>query len=333
MRETRVKSWNNYLLGAFVAVATILCPSARAADGVEVSWPKIIRIVVPFSPGAANDTFARALGKELTQSLGSTIVVENRPGAGGSIGAELVARAAPDGATILLTSVTYATNAALQKNVSFDPTGSLAPVAMVAHGPMLIAVNGNSPYKTLTELLAASRGSATTVTYGSAGIGSIAHMSSELLNAMAKTDARHIPYKGVSNAVADLLGGRIDFLVTTIASVRGQIQTGTLRALAVTSLEKSPLAPNIPPVAQDIPGYSVEAWWGIFAPAGMSAVQMDALNGAIRKANGSPELQRLYAAEGAEGGTLTRAAFADYVRADIKKWRDLASGRHIDLDR
>lgn len=294
--------------------------------------PKTIKIVVPFSAGAANDSFARTLGKRIATKFGVTVVIENKPGAGGSIGAEAVARAPADGATLLLSSVTFVTNAAVQKKLPFDPIQAFTPVAMVAKGPMLVVVNGKSRFRSMEDLLRESKGLDTGVSYGSAGPGSIAHLSSELLNAMAKTSARHIPYKGVANAVTDLMGGQIDFVVTTVASAKAGIDAGSLRALGVSTLTKSKLTGDIPPVAVAVPGYTVEAWWGVFAPAGTPDAIVQALNAEIRAAGLDPEIRDLYTREGAEAGVMSSQEFAQFVRNEIVRWRKLAEARKIELD-
>jgi len=314
-----------------MAIASIsLTPAIAFPQAVPL--PKVVKIIVPFSAGAANDLFARVLAPRIGSKFNNSVVVDNRPGASGSIGAEAVARAAPDGATFLLTSVSYATNAAIQKKLPFDPNTAFVPIAMVARGPMLVVVGGKSRFKTLEQLLNESKGANTSVTYGSAGTGSIAHMSAELLNAMAGTSARHVPYKGVSNAVIDLLGGRIDFVVTTVASVSAQIQTGALRALAVTTPRRSTVTGDLVPVAAAVPGYTVEAWWGVFAPAKTPDAIVQALNAEILAAGQSPEVREIYEREGAEAGTMTSGEFAAFLRQELVKWRQLANTRKIDAE-
>ena len=313
------------------AVAALtLAPAAAWAQ--QRLLPPMVKMIVPFSPGAANDLFARALAKRISTRLNTNVIVDNRPGGGGSIGTLEAARSAPDGATTLLTSVSFATDAAIKKKLPYDPIRSFTPVAMVARGPMLVVVNGRSRFKTLDQLVAEGKAPNASVTYGSAGPGSIAHMSTELLNTLARTSLRHVPYRGVANAVTDLLGGQIDMLITTVASVRGHIQSGALRGLATTSARRSRLADNLAPVSETVPGYAVEAWWGVFAPAKTADATVQALNAEIVLAGKSSEFRELYEREGTEAGAMSSAEFAAFVQEELGRWRRLADTRKIEVD-
>jgi tripartite-type tricarboxylate transporter receptor subunit TctC len=294
--------------------------------------PKIVRIVVPFSPGGSNDVFARAIGQRLMTKFNITVIVDNRPGAGGAVGSEMVARAEPDGATLLLTSVSFATNAAVQKNLGYDPLKSFAPVALLARGPMLLTVGKSTPYKTLAEYIAAARDPKSRISYGSAGIGSIGHMSGEMLNAMAGTQSLHVPYKGISNAVTDLIGGNLQMMITTAASVSGPLKAGLIRPIAVTSLKRSKFAPDLPPIAEVVPGYSVEVWWAMLAPAKTPKAIVDMLNAEIRASGETAEMRELYARESTEPGQLNATEFGSFLSDEIAKWRRLAKDRNITLD-
>ncbi len=298
-----------------------------------VSFPKTMTIIVPFAPGASNDTFARVLAQQLGPKLGVTMIVDNKPGAGGSIGAGYVARAKPDGSTLLLTSSTFTGNAAVQKKLPYDPIKAFTPVAMLASGPMVVAVGSNTPYKSVAELLAAARAKKGEITYGSAGIGSINQMASELLNSMARVEMTHVPYKGISNAITDMIGGQLQMVIASFPSIAEQAKAGKVRSLAVTSAKRSKFAPELATVADTVPGYNVELWWGIFAPAGMPQSMVERLNAEIRKIIATPEMQKRFAQEGADPSTsMTAGEFAAYVRADIEKWRKVASERNITAD-
>ena len=294
--------------------------------------PKTVKIIVPFSPGGSNDLFARAIGQRLARKFDVTVIVDNKPGAGGAIGSEMVARADPDGSTLLVTSVSFATNAAVQKNLSYDPLKSFAPVALLARGPMLLTVASTTPYKTPAQYLAAARDPKSRINYGSAGIGSIGHMGGEMLNAMAGTQSLHVPYKGISNAVSDLIGGNLQMMVTTAASVSGPLKAGSIRPIAVTSLTRSKFAPDLPPIADVVPGFSLEVWWAVLAPAKTPKVIIEMLNAEIRASGETPEMRELYARESTEPGQLTPAEAGIFLADEIAKWRRVAKDRNITLD-
>jgi tripartite-type tricarboxylate transporter receptor subunit TctC len=324
---------------ALVLVSAVLTAFASAAGAAaqpapaSVVWPKQITLLVPFPPGASNDTFARALAQKLAPRLGVTIIVDNKPGAGGSIGAGMVANSAPNGTMLMLTSSTFATNSAVQRKLPYDPVKSFTPIALVAKGPLVIAVGANTPYQKLTELLAAAKADKTKLSYGSAGFGSINHMGIEIMNSLAKVEMTHIPYKGISFAITDVIGGHIQFTLATLPSVASQAKGGHVRALAVSSKERSVFMPEVPPVADTLPGYDVEIWWGILAPAGMPTDMAEALNAEIRKVIDEPDMRARFAQEGAEPSiTMNAAQFAEHVKTDIEKWRNIARERNILAD-
>jgi tripartite-type tricarboxylate transporter receptor subunit TctC len=296
------------------------------------TMPKTVKIIVPFSPGGSNDLFARAIGQRLARKFDITVIVDNKPGAGGAIGSDMVARAEPDGSTLLLTSASFATNAAVQKNLAYDPLKSFAPVALLARGPMLLTVSSTTPYKTPAQYLEAARDPKSRINYGSAGVGSIGHMSGELLNVMAGTQALHVPYKGISNAVSDQIGGNLQMMVTTAASVSGPLKAGSIRPIAVTSAKRSRFAPELPPLADAVPGFNIEVWWAVLAPAKTPKAIVDMLNAEIRAAGETPEMRELYARESTEPGQLSPAEFTAFLADEVAKWRRLAKDRNITLD-
>lgn len=321
-------SWNETARGAMLAAGCGLLLSAGPV-AAQSELPKTVKIVVPFSAGGSNDLFARAIGQRIASKFNVTVVVDNKPGAGGSIGSDMVARAEPDGGTLLLTSVSFSTNAAVQPKLPYDALKSFAPVALVSRGPMLLVVSSQTPYKTTAQLLAAAKESRGKLNYGSAGIGSVGQMGSELLNSMAGTQVQHVPYKGISNAVSDMIGGNVEMMVTTAASVNGPLKAGSIRPIAVTSAQRSKFAPDLPTVAESLPGYAVEAWWGVFAPAKTPKALVDKLNAEIRAAGQTEELRELYARESTEAGTMTADQFAGFVAAEVGKWSKLAKDRNI----
>jgi len=305
---------------------------ATAAQAQDAPLPKLIKIVVPFSPGGSNDLFARALAQKLGAKLGVSVIVENKAGAAGAIGAQAVATAEPDGATLLLNSVSFTTNAAVAAKLPYDPIKSFAPVALLNRGPMLLIVGNATPYKTPEDVLTAIRSPARDVNYGSAGLGSIGQMASELLNSATRGQAVHVPYKGISNAAADMMGGNLQIMITTAASVAGPLKGGMIRPIAVTSAKRSAFMPGLPALAESVPGYSVESWWGVFAPAKTPRPLVERLNREIRAAADTPEMRELFARESTEPGNMTPDQFGDYVQAEVGKWRKLAQERNITAD-
>jgi len=309
------------VLGACLSVAPVLAQ--------ETPLPKLIKIIVPFSPGASNDLFGRALAQRMSARLGTTVIVENKPGAGGAIGAEVVARGEPDGSILMLSSNSFTTNAAMTAKLPYDMNKSFVPVAMVAKASMIVVVSANSPYKTLPQAIEAMRDPKLKLNYGSAGVGSLAHIATELFHSMAGTTALHVPYKGVSNAITDMLGNNIQIMITTVASVGEQIKAGKLRSLAVTSLERSQSMPEIPIVADYVSGYTVEGWWGVFAPGATPKPIVDRLNGVIRTITEQPDMRKLLAQESADPVPMNSAEFNTYYTDEILKWKKVARERNL----
>lgn len=323
---------NRYL--SSILFGTLACAAVGQASAAQpVELPKTITIIVPFNPGASNDTFARVLAQKLGPKLGVTVVVDNKPGAGGVIGSGYVARSAQDGSVLLLTSSTFTTAAAVQTKLPYDPIKSFAPVAMLASAPMILTVSAQTPYKTAAELLADARANKGKIYYGSAGVGSINHMSAEMLDSMAKTDMTHVPYKGTATAITDMISGQIQGMVASPSSAAASLKSGKLRALAVTSAKPSKLVPGVPTLAETVPGYEVNIWWGLFAPAGVPKPVVDKLNAEIRTIIDTPELRERFAQEGAEPSTtVTADQFAAYVRQELDKWNKVARERNITAD-
>ena len=303
--------------------------SVSPALAQETPLPKMIKIIVPFSPGASNDLFGRALAQRMSARLGTTVIVENKPGAGGAIGAEVVARGEPDGSILMLSSNSFTTNAAMTAKLPYDMNKSFVPVAMVAKASMIVVVSANSPYKTLPQAIEAMRDPKLKLNYGSAGVGSFAHIATELFHSMAGTTALHVPYKGVSNAITDMLGNNIQIMITTVASVGEQIKAGKLRSLAVTSLERSQSMPEIPIVADYVSGYTVEGWWGVFAPGATPKPIVDRLNGVIRTITEQPDMRKLLAQESADPVPMNSAEFNTYYTDEILKWKKVARERNL----
>ena len=312
-------------VGLCLSALTIMASSSVQAQSADL--PSVIRMIVPFTPGASNDVFARALSEQLSTKLGITVIVENKPGAGGIIGSAEVARAKPNGGTLLFSSNSFVTRAAVEEKLPFDPRKSFTPIAMVAQGAMLLVVSNETPFKSVKELIAASK--TQQVNYGSAGIGSIGQMGAELFNSMAGINMNHVPYKGITGVLTDMIGGRIEAMVTAPASIGGALKGKQIRPLAVTSAQPSPFFPDLPTVAQDLPGYEVDVWFGVYGPAGMPADMTAALNQAIREVSASPRMREVFAKEAASPSNMDVKEFAAYVDRELNQWQALAKSRGI----
>lgn len=307
--------------------------AAAPSTAAPVVLPKTITIVVPFGPGASNDSFARVIAQKLGPKIGSTVIVDNKPGAGSVIGSSFVSRAAADGSVLLLTSSTFTTSAAVQKNLPYDPVSGFTPVSLVATGPMLLTVGAQTPYKSAADLIADARANKGKINYASAGIGSINQMSAEMLNSMAKTDMTHVPYKGAAAGLTDMMAGQVQVMVASPASALGQLKSGKVRVLAVTSPKPSPLVPGVAPLNQTVLGYEVEIWWGIFAPRGTPAPVAERLNAEINDIINTPEMRERFAQEGAEPTrAVTPAQFGAYVNKELDKWRTVAQEKQISAE-
>jgi len=309
---------------------TLACVAAVTPIAQSADLPAQIKLVVPFAPGASNDLFARALVARLGPRIGATMAVEYRPGAGGVIGADQVMRSAPDGATLLFSSSAITSNAAVQAKLPYDPLADVAPVALVATSGLMMVVPVGSPHQKFEDLLKAIRSSKGQMTYASSGVGSINHVSTELMHSMAGTSGVHVPYKGISQVMLDMVAGRVDYLLTTVASSRAQVDGGKLRPLAVSSAGRSPFNPDLPPIADWVPGFAAEVWWGVFAPARVPAPLVNRLNVEIRAVIADPEMKALFAKEAAVAGNLDVPAFVRKYRDEIEVWRKVVTDRKIE---
>lgn len=328
-RSPVVRHLGATLVAICAALGAVSVPALAQAQS-KPALPDVIRIVVPFTPGGSNDVYARAIADQLGQSLGRSIIVENKPGAGGAIGSNDVARAKPDGSSLLFSSNSFVTRAAVDTKSPYDIRKSFEPVALVARGPMLVITNNDVPFKTVPELVKA--GKTESINYGSAGIGSIGQLSVELLNAMAGTKMTHIPYKGIAGGLTDMMGGRIELMITTPASLGGALEGKRVTAMAVTSPEPSKFFPNLPTVAATVPGYSVEVWWGMYAPAGTPKEIVNYLNQEIVKVTSSEKMIALLANEASEPSKMNADEFRSFVDAELTKWSTLAKDRNITLN-
>ena len=300
-------------------------PASKAAEGP-------LRIIVIVAPGGSADAMARMVSEKIGPLLNTMTVVENKPGAGGSIGSDLVARADPDGSALLLISTSFATNAAVRSNLPFDPITSFKPVALVAKGAMVLIVGNKTHYQNVAQIIAATKETNNTVNYSSAGMGSIGQLSVEHFKSLSNTRALHVPYQGINGAVTNMIGGNIDYMITTLASVGGQLKADLVRPIGVTSLERSKFFPGVAAIAETLPGYEVDVWWVVFAPAKTPDEVVNNLNEAIRSVSAEPDMLALFAKEGAEPTALTPQQTAEYVKHEVERWKQVARTGRIQVN-
>ena len=294
---------------------------------------KPVTIIVPYPPGGSNDTFARELARQLSDTWKIPVMVENRAGAGGSIGAAVVAKAPADGYTLCLLSSSFTTNAAIQSHLPFDPVNGFTPVGMVAKGPMLLTVSNNVPAKTTLELFRLARENPNKLNYGSSGQGSTNHFATELLMDAAQIQMTHVPYKGMGPAVTDVIGGHVDVLIASAPSIYQHVKAGRVRGLGVTSAGPSAVVPDLPPLASmGVPGYHFELWWGVLAPPGTPADIVAAINGDIDRILASPQMREVFLREGAEPAPMDPRQFAKTIRDEIEGWKQVAKAARITAD-
>lgn len=295
------------------------------------AWPaKPVTLVVGSAPGGSNDTFARAIGKKLAEALGQPVLVDNKPAGGGVIANAYVAKAPPDGYNLVVLSSTFTTGAAIRNNLQYDAIKSFKPVAMLGKGPLLVTVPNESPYKTIADLVAAAKANPGKLNYGTSGAGSINHFATELFTDAAGIKLTHVPYKGMGPATTDLLGGQIQVLVASAPSILGQVKGGRVRALAVTSANRSPVAPELPSLEQSgYKGSASELWWGVLAPAGTPQTVVDRLNAEINKIILSAEMKEFFLKEGAEPASMKPAEFEAFIAAEIERWKQVAKAADI----
>ena len=303
-----------------VAVSGILM---LAAAGAAAQYPaRPIRLIVPFPPGGPTDIVARPLAQMLGDALKTVVVVDNRGGAGGSLGADLVAKAAADGYTLLMATVgTHAINPSLYKKLPYDPVRDFTPIALVAAAPVAIVVHPSQPTTDLASLVTLAKRMPGKITYGSAGNGTPGHLTGEMFKAAAGIDLQHVPYKGSAPAVTDLIGGQIQMMFDPMQSVISHVQAGKLRAIAVSSAARAPVLPNVPTVAESgYKGFEFTAWWGVFAPATLPAAQAATLAGEIERIVRSNAFRDKLEPLGVLTTVLTLGAFGEFQVSELAKW-------------
>lgn len=325
---------NRSRFNALLLAATVL-PLGLALPAQAEEWPsKPIRWVVPFPPGGAMDAIARALGEKASKTLGQPVVIENKPGAGGNIGADFVAKSAPDGHTLMITSVGMATNKFLYAKLNYDPVKDFAPVSLLAVVPNVLVTNATQPnVKTVADVVANARAQPGRLTYASAGNGTSIHLAGEVLTSLAKVDMQHIPYKGSGPAVTDLLGGQVNYMFDSITSAKPHILSGKLRAIGLTTAKRSSALPNVPTLAEaGLPGYEVSPWFAVFVPAGTPKPIIARLNAALLGAMNQPDIKAKFATIGAEPVGSTPEEMGAHLSREIDRWGKLISEKNIKAD-
>jgi tripartite-type tricarboxylate transporter receptor subunit TctC len=314
--------------------ATVLSVAAVGAAQAQGYPNKPVRVIVPYPAGGTTDIIARVAAQQLSERLRQPFVVENKAGANGAIGSVEVARAPADGYTLLMgTASTHGINSAVYKSLPYDAVKDFAPVTIVASTPNIIAVHPSVPAKNLQELLALAKAQPGKLNYGSTSLGGSPHMSAELLKMMAGVDMVHVPYKGAAPMLTDLMGGQVQIGFDNLPSTINFVRSGKVRAIAVTTPQRWPGAPDIPTVAESgLPGYEVSGWFGLLAPAGTPAAVLATIQQALAEAVKQPDVNKQMLELGAQPVANTPDAFAKLVQADVAKWRDVVKTTGVKLD-
>jgi len=307
------------------AVGLMIAISGSAALAQTSKYPsRAVRMLVGFSPGGATDIIARLISPGLTESLEQSVVVENRPGASSQIAGELVAKSAPDGHTLLMTTQTLMTSQMIEKRTYPDLARDFAAVSLCATSPLILVVNPSLPVRSLKELIALARARPGEMNYGSGGVGTTPHLSGELLATMARLKLVHIPYKGEGPAIVDVLAGHLPFMFTNVTASSVHVQSGRMRALAVTGPQRAPAVPGVPTLAESgLPGFEVVGFFGVMAPAGTPREIVAQLNTEIGKVLARPDIRERFASQALEPGNQTAEQFGDYLRSEAVKWGKL----------
>ena len=317
------------------AVLRLIAASAALPAAARMTWAQAyparpLRIIVPFPAGQASDTVARLVGQSLSQRLGQPFVIENRTGAGGNIGTESVVRAMPDGYTLLLASLSNAVNATLYKKLNFDFIRDIAPVASIGGGPYLMVVNPSVPAKTVSEFIAYAKTNSGKINMGSSGSGSVSHIFGELFKMLTGVSLVHVPYRG--GYVPDLLSGQVQVVFGTISSCIQYVRSGMLRALAVTSATRSDALPDIPALAEFVPGYEASQWYGIGAPKETPADVVEKLNKAVNAVAADPAIRARLAGLGIDPTPMTSSAFGTFIADETEKWGKVIRAANIKVE-
>jgi tripartite-type tricarboxylate transporter receptor subunit TctC len=327
MNKFTRRIWLKRVIGASAVMAS------HATSIAQTKYPgKTIRVIVPYAPGGGTDVIGRKLLQNMAIQLGQPIIIDNRPGAGTVIGTDAVARAEPDGYTLLINTNAIAVNASLVKKLPYNTLQDLVPVGRICTGPNVIVVRADSPFKSLSDIIQASKAKPGSLSYASSGNGTAVHLAAELLKVTAKIRILHIPYRGAGPAYTDLLGGQVDMLFGTAGGVSKFIQSGRMRAIAVTSETRSPAYPDVPAVAETLPGYSANVWYGMFAPKGTPNAILNALNDSMRLAVNDPSYNADLVRDGLTAAVNSPSEMMAFMRSEVDRWQKVVTEAGITLD-
>ena len=311
--------------------AVLVCATAAlASTHAFAAYPdKPIRLVVPFAPGGGTDLVARTLAVGMGKELGQQVIIDNKPGAGTIIGTDSVAKSAPDGYSIVIATFAHAVNPSLSPKLPFDTSKAFTPISLIAKGPNVLVVKADSPFKSVKDVIAAAKAKPGKLTYASQGNGTSAHLAGEMFTNLTKVQMIHVPYRGAGPAITDLLGGQVDMIFGTAAAVATFVDSGKLRAIGVTSVSPSPALKGVAPIGQDVPGYQVESWYGLYAPVGTPAEVIAKLNAAAKKAAASPDFAKKIEQEGLSIIASDPAELDRYVKAEEARWKKIVKENNI----
>jgi tripartite-type tricarboxylate transporter receptor subunit TctC len=311
--------------GALTLLSVLGASTALAQSPDASLFPvKPIRMVVPFPPGGSNDILARFLAQKMTERTGQQMIVDNRGGANGIIGTDIAARSPADGYTVLIISISYTMNPAIQEKLPYDPVKAFAPIGEIATGPNVISAHPSLPAQNVKELIALARAKPGQLRYATSGMGGVNHFQGELFNQLAKVKLVHVPYKGGGPSMLGVMTGEVEVVVGTLIQALPHIRSGKLKPLGVGSQKRSPLLPQVQAIAETVPGYDGSIWWGLLAPAGVPAPIVNKLNAELNAILRDPEVAKRLSAEAAEPATSTPEAFGKLVVNDIAKWGRIA---------
>lgn len=315
-------------LGGVMALAAV---SSIAVSPSFAAYPdRVVRIIVPFAPGGGTDLIARSIGTGMSQALGQSVIVENKPGAGTIIGTEAVAKSPADGYTLLIATFAHAVNPSLQPKLPYATDKAFSPVILLGRSPNILVVKPDSPYKSVKELVAAAKAAPGKLNFASQGNGTSAHLAGELFKNLAKVNLTHVPYRGAGPAITDLLGGQVDMMFATAAAVTPFLQSGKLRAIGVTTAQRSPAYPNVPTIAESgVAGYAAESWYGLYAPAGTPPDVIAKLNAAARKAVESDTFRKRANDEGLIISAGNPSELSNYVQTEETRWTKVVKENNI----
>jgi tripartite-type tricarboxylate transporter receptor subunit TctC len=313
------------------AAAAVLLVTAAPGAVAQTAYPsKPVRIVVPYPPGGGADILARAIGQKLSEAWHQPVIIENKAGAGGSIGTESVARSAADGYTMLMASPSHPINATLYKSLSFNTARDFAAVALVASGPLVLVVNPSTPVNSVKELIALAKARPGQLSYASAGTGSSPHLAGELFKTMADANLVHVPYKGTAPALSDLMGGQVQAFFAPVPTILQHVRTGKLKALGVTTARRFAALPDVPTIAEaGLPGYEVLQWWGLVVPSGTSKAVLAEQHAQVDRILSSPEMRERLVAMGADPGSGSPEQFDALIRDEIAKWAKVIEAARV----